>query len=74
MHGIERVKTSGLESVLGVVVDVRKRARGAQEVEGIAVLQRLELAPHAAVLFDGRLEAFFERRNTLLIVVRRSIR
>jgi hypothetical protein len=65
-----RLKTAGAKRALipSVVVEVRKQAHGAQEVVGIAFLQRLELPSHSPVLFDCRLEPSFELRNTLLIV------
>jgi len=43
---------------------------GAQHAVRVALLERLQFAAHSPVFFDGRLEAFSEGRDTLLVVSR----
>jgi hypothetical protein len=52
---------------------VGKRAPGRQQIVGIAKIERLELAPHATVFFDRRLEPLLEGGNTVFVIARRVI-
>ena len=54
-----------------VVVDVRERTAGRQQVVGIADFERFEFPAHAPVLFDRRLQPFLERIDTVFVIAGR---